>query len=768
MKEEHETMHDTFTDPATEGTFSTAALRNAADAYIQEQLKVHRSIIRYYHERHNALTVTCRIPSEVLAAIFSQVVESICTVKPYDHFDEDVTHNASDITWIPKVSHVCSHWREVALSAPNLWATIPIGYPLWATEMIQRSKAVPPTIPFQRALYSNRADTFTAYFYTFLKDILSSHMSRITNLTLQSSYNPRDPDTVLERFTEILALLEQPAPLLERLKVVLAGPLRSNAILEPGKDRLPDGTAAGSPRLTHLYLDGCGMGWDAPGFSNLKSLTIARLPKNSRPSMTQLLQILSQTPLLESLSIDIRQVSHSMLPSQTSTVNLALLDDITISGDLLSCACLFNHLVFSRRAQTIMIQLMATRTGFDDLCISGMNLLGQKVEQGIEGVISRLELANGIRYWKSKHEQMTEDDEGSIARAHITYPSQLMAGRIVFLQSLSLNQLQSLTIMHSHLDQDTLLVFSDLPHLKSLWCASHEHTLLKVLVRGLATKPGTPVLPPSFTRLQSLTIAYWAMDKAQAKRILAKWLTRCFRLRKKAGLCLEMLKLEDCTAVDQKDLNLLRKCIKKVDWDGNGDIDEDSEEECLDCGEEECEYIVGLTSPDFHTYAVFEWIQEPILELDPANASKDDDDEDQDSFEDEGSTVLDPTIIERGVEEMMRQLGEDIATKEAARVEEARCRKRRESMQAVAKRPKYVTYGMLKEMGIEPTPLQTWHKDRTPPRPQRSQEEIARTKAILEICWAGDRYTDAELDALALWRTGLGTIDDQFFSKSSS
>ncbi|KAG6915792.1 hypothetical protein DXG01_009793 [Tephrocybe rancida] len=170
--------------------------------------------------------------------------------------------------------------------------------------------------------------------------------------------------------------------------------------------------------------------------------------------------------------------------------------------------------------------------------------------------------------------------------------------------------------------------------------------------------------------------------------------------------------------------------------------------------------------------------EDPILELlDPATTSKDDDDEDQDSFEDEGSTILDPAIIKRGVEEMMRQLREDIATKEAAREaarveEEARCRDRRESKQAeaaVVKRPKYVTYEMLKEIGIEPTPLQTWHKDRTPPRPQRSQEEeIARTRAILEICWAGDRYTDAELDALALWRMGLGTIDAQFFSKSSS
>ncbi|KAG6915794.1 hypothetical protein DXG01_009795 [Tephrocybe rancida] len=400
MKEEHETMHDTFTDPAAEGTFSTAALRNTAEAYIQEQIKVHRSIIRYYHERHNALNVTCRIPSEVLAAIFSQVVESTRTVRPYDYFDQYAARNRSDIAWIPKVSHVCSHWREVALSDSNLWANIPIGYPSWATEMIQRSKAVPLTILYQGALYSNRTDKPTTCSHTFLKAILSSHMSRIGNLTLESSYdNPREPDTGRERFTELLTLLKQPAPLLERLKI--RSPPQSHAILGPEKNRLLGGIAAGSPRLMHLELDGCGIEWDALGFGSLRSLTIARLPENSSPSVTQLLQVLSQTPLLETLSIDIKKA----------------------------------------RAQTIMIQLTVTRTDFEDSYISGMNLLGQKVEQGIEGVVSRLELGHGICYWKSENEQMLEDDEGSIARARITYPTQLVAGRIAFLQSLCLHQL---------------------------------------------------------------------------------------------------------------------------------------------------------------------------------------------------------------------------------------------------------------------------------------------------------------------------------------
>ncbi|KAG6908032.1 hypothetical protein DXG01_006451 [Tephrocybe rancida] len=91
-------------------------------------------------------------------------------------------------------------------------------------------------------------------------------------------------------------------------------------------------------------------------------------------------------------------------------------------------------------------------------------------------------------------------------------------------------------------------------------------------------------------------------------------------------------------------------------------------------------------------------VQEPAPELlDISTRSDDGSNATENTFEDEGSTILDPVIIKRGVEEMMKQLREDIATKEAgreaARAEEIRHCEHQERKLAevvVVKRSNYV------------------------------------------------------------------------------
>ncbi|KAG6808264.1 hypothetical protein H0H92_004701 [Tricholoma furcatifolium] len=132
---------ETFADPKVEGTFITSESRAKAHEYIKEQIKSYESIIRYYKNRQNTLTITCRIPPEVLACIFRYFVKDAVG----DNADPD-THSKK-IDWIRAVSHICSHWREVALSTPSLWSTIDLGYaPAFALEMLQRSKNVPLSV----------------------------------------------------------------------------------------------------------------------------------------------------------------------------------------------------------------------------------------------------------------------------------------------------------------------------------------------------------------------------------------------------------------------------------------------------------------------------------------------------------------------------------------------------------------------------------------------------------------------------------------------
>ncbi|KAG6910746.1 hypothetical protein DXG01_008278 [Tephrocybe rancida] len=575
-------MHDTFTDPTAEGIFSTTALRETAGAYIREQVKAHKLIIRYYHQRLNALSFTCRLPPEILATIFGQLVESAhYDVHHKYHHGEYLTHKVPNLNWIPQVSHVCSHWREVALSAPYLWSRIPIDDPSWATEMLQRSKAVPLRISYRGPLYGKHgSDVESAHM--ILETVLCSQMARVKTLTLELPHVGFGEKTMARgRFAKLLSMLKQPAPMLERLQI--RSPFAAANM--PESNSLPDGMAAGCQRLTHLDLDGCSVAWEASAFRHLKVLSITSLPVISRPSVTQLVALLSQTPLLESLSIDNMQKSPGTVPLQTSTVILDRLEDLSFGGDLPSCTSLFDHLTVSRHARKILLRLTSVPPN-DSSTTSLMKSLAQKLDHDIAGTASKLELVDGIRYWKSNDLQMPE--EAPTVLISILFPIDSFPGRVAFLQSLSLDQLQSLKIHSSNIEDDALLGFSDLPNLKSLRITSHEFRLLTILGRGMGTKRNAPVLRPSFTALKNLTIVNWAMDLTQRGKDVGKSLATCFRARKKAGFYLELLELDDCTTVDEEDLARLRKCIKKVDWDGIGEVEEDSDDEeyeCEACGE---------------------------------------------------------------------------------------------------------------------------------------------------------------------------------------
>ncbi|KAG6910756.1 hypothetical protein DXG01_008288 [Tephrocybe rancida] len=566
-------------DPATEGTFSTSALRDKAEAHIQEQIIAHKSIIRYYHERHNALTVTCRIPPEILATIFGEVAKYAQNAS--SSYEKKYTVKGAKITWIPKVSHVCSHWRAVALSAFDLWTNIPIGNPSWATEMIQRSKAAPLTIAYRGVVYPRHASTVEST-HTLLKNTLRSHLSRVKNLALEirSDYGGGNQGATRKLFAELLTILEQPAPMLERFEI--RKPLSSTETDASGprsKASLINAIITGSPRLTHLDMYGCAIAWETPAFRHLKSLAVSRLPEQARPSVAHLLGLLSQTPLLETLSIDTIQASHGILPPDSVTVDLGRLERLTIGGDVPTCTSLFGRLILSNRARNIVLHLTSTRPDFDS---ASMKSLAQKFEREIEGAITKVELGSVIRCWKPKFPDVQTEPEDPVIS--IFFDNKSSASRLAFLQSLSRDGIQFLDFETTIIDEDTLLLFADLPILKHLRCISNEYLWLKLLRRGTAAKRNSPAVRPYFASLRCLTIIDWAMDATQAGKDVAKWLTTCFRLRKKAGLGLQLLEIEECTAVDEEDVERLRKCIDKVVWDGSGDVNEDDDSE-----EEECD-----------------------------------------------------------------------------------------------------------------------------------------------------------------------------------
>ncbi|KAF8171813.1 hypothetical protein BJ912DRAFT_839177, partial [Pholiota molesta] len=83
--------------------------------------------------QRNYFAPICRLPSEILCKIFYFVKT------PLRYMDRD-----RSFKWI-RLTHVCRHWRNIAIASPTIWANDP--WPLrnipFLKEKLSRSKGVP-------------------------------------------------------------------------------------------------------------------------------------------------------------------------------------------------------------------------------------------------------------------------------------------------------------------------------------------------------------------------------------------------------------------------------------------------------------------------------------------------------------------------------------------------------------------------------------------------------------------------------------------------
>ncbi|KAI0290024.1 hypothetical protein BC826DRAFT_900017, partial [Russula brevipes] len=116
---------------------------------VDTEMAAIRRALRTIGTRRNALTPTCRIPTEILGEIFLFYQQTSapymleCTNDPPPR----LALRDTALRWVPGVAHVCHHWRAVALDHPRLWShvTLHLGRD-WAARMLALSKASPITI----------------------------------------------------------------------------------------------------------------------------------------------------------------------------------------------------------------------------------------------------------------------------------------------------------------------------------------------------------------------------------------------------------------------------------------------------------------------------------------------------------------------------------------------------------------------------------------------------------------------------------------------
>ncbi|OAX44072.1 hypothetical protein K503DRAFT_582097 [Rhizopogon vinicolor AM-OR11-026] len=145
--------------------------------------------IRALRSRKDSLACIPCLPPEILAAVFKHIVE-------------DIKSHSSAYRPPPRaiVTHVCRHWRQVALECQSLCAIINLTSAYWIRVFLERSKKT--ALVVTRNASTLPRDSF---------EQVLSQLPRIKVLQLQSY--PSDADRALN----YLSL--QPAPLLQNFQV---------------------------------------------------------------------------------------------------------------------------------------------------------------------------------------------------------------------------------------------------------------------------------------------------------------------------------------------------------------------------------------------------------------------------------------------------------------------------------------------------------------------------------------------------------------------
>ncbi|KAG6807040.1 hypothetical protein H0H92_009027, partial [Tricholoma furcatifolium] len=182
------------------------------------------------------------------------------------------------MAWIVPILHVCSHWREAALSTPSLWSTIHVEFP-GALQMLDRSKGV--------ALSVISYDEMPRKAFDVLDQVLASPLHHIKDFLVRQPHHAYDLDpwgnnhTPLISRRELLDLLaghHSSLKRVERFQMIHPMPI--------GNKKLPDGIVAASCSLKHLTINGFGLNWGLlHTFNNLKTFIISSIPDSLRPSM---------------------------------------------------------------------------------------------------------------------------------------------------------------------------------------------------------------------------------------------------------------------------------------------------------------------------------------------------------------------------------------------------------------------------------------------------------------------------------------------------
>ncbi|THU87968.1 hypothetical protein K435DRAFT_324107 [Dendrothele bispora CBS 962.96] len=538
---------------------------------IDQKIHQYEDAIRELRSHRNSLAPISQLPPEMLSKIFMLCVtpnENQAAISPRYRW-----------SWI-KVSHICRHWRYVALECRCLWSCPDFSKPAWIPEMLKRSRMAPITI---RVTDESPLGIRTMN----AVNTALEHLSRVEELTLS---------TLQISIQKVLPAMNRSAPRLHTLCLSASDPAHwASPAVVLQKDFMKGDT----PSLTHLELKDFHLPWNSPLLTNLTCLKLFQSDSSSSPTLEEFVETLSRMPGLETL--ELKNVLPTETVSSSQEVILSHLRNIRLEGKVEACAGALNHITFPSTTTILLIALIPA--------------IGSQA-QVQESVTPIFKPISKIRH-RSVGDS-TSSESGSIIMLNISCDGgiDITAGLstpdghsilswmnisvVIFLepkrkaqlaakicQALSpLSRVRHLSINASRGFVSTKVLGKQLSSLSQVQMLEIQNScaldVLKLLTR--IRKSGRVAVFPSLIVLALVNVDF--DENREEDMEVLDLLMDCLMLRYECKAEIQHLSLKTCTRLIDEDVWQLKEICADVDWDmsttGYGESEDELEEDELE------------------------------------------------------------------------------------------------------------------------------------------------------------------------------------------
>ncbi|KAG2343993.1 hypothetical protein BDR05DRAFT_209432 [Suillus weaverae] len=509
------------------------------------------------HSHRNDLALISGLPPEILATVFRHFVE------------EWQNHPAKGAPTCVVFTHVCRHWRQVALKSPTLWTYIIYTPPRWLGVMLERSKSASLFVVYDVAVS--------------LRDCLEQILSQLPRIRVLRLRTINTPD--IDRTIHLLS--SQPAPLLQIFEF-------SNTFFgEPTTRPISNTVFQGqSPRLRSVELTSSNFSWTAHIFSGLRILSLRGTGDTSFPTLPQLLQALRRMPALEQLTLEQLHI-NSQETNHLEKVPLAQLKSIALGCETIQTATsLFAQLVIPVDVKIALLLLIEGLRGFPEL----FSAMGMRPD-GSSSVIRSI---RGIR------------------RSHHTFCIQLSTSMMINPEPFwnpSDNDNIRLSIQFTHRESagvEPSIIFDicqivrqtgykiqkfsygsefDLPG-RDFWRAGSANLLELEVIHVNSTFIGGLIAALEIIEgKQNSDIAYPSLrvlelEKVDFEEDEPEELRDVMKVRAKHGVGIYILQIAECRNLKANQVQGFGEVVATVDWDEHEEQFEDANSVCSSCADD--------------------------------------------------------------------------------------------------------------------------------------------------------------------------------------